>query len=169
MSIQRGDIALAWFPFASGAGGKRRPCVVFQNDSDNQKLSNTNIAQITSNLARQADKSHVPIEISTSEGAQTGLRRKPIRLILAGQLPASRLNRLNPLPTLFLYLPVTTVMWQRAAAFWGAIDFHRGRDASSLIAFGLMHHVMFEDRLNFAPCLNLKALFLCGALYQPFC
>ena len=73
MSIQRGDIVLAWFPFASGAGGKRRPRVVVQNDSDNQKLSNAIIAQITSNLARQADKSHVPIEVSTSEGTQTGL------------------------------------------------------------------------------------------------
>ena len=73
MSARRGDIVLAWYPFASGAGGKRRPCVVIQNDPDNQKLGNTVVAQITSNLARQSDKSHVLIEVNTPDGAQTGL------------------------------------------------------------------------------------------------
>lgn len=53
-----------------------------------------------------------------SEVADYEVRRELIRLIQAGQLPASRLNRLNQLTTLFLYLPVTTVMWQRAAEFW---------------------------------------------------
>ncbi len=53
-----------------------------------------------------------------SEVADYEVRRELVRLIQAGQLPASRLNRLNQLPTLFLYLPVTTVMWQRAAEFW---------------------------------------------------
>jgi hypothetical protein len=28
MSIQRGDVVLAWYPFASGKGGKRRPGVI---------------------------------------------------------------------------------------------------------------------------------------------
>ena len=39
MSVQRGDIVLAWFPFASGQGGKRRPCVIIQNDQDNTKIA----------------------------------------------------------------------------------------------------------------------------------
>ncbi len=30
MSVSRGDVVLAWYPFASGAGGKRRPCLVVQ-------------------------------------------------------------------------------------------------------------------------------------------
>jgi mRNA interferase MazF len=67
MTVKRGDVVLAWYPFASGQGGKRRPCLIVQNDPDNQKLANTIVAQITSNLARAGDKSHVLIEVSTPE------------------------------------------------------------------------------------------------------
>jgi mRNA-degrading endonuclease toxin of MazEF toxin-antitoxin module len=35
MTVRRGDVVLAWYPFSSGAGGKRRPCLVVQNDADN--------------------------------------------------------------------------------------------------------------------------------------
>jgi mRNA interferase MazF len=73
MSVLRGDVVLAWFPFASGAGGKRRPCVVIQNDEDNRKLANTVIVQITTNLARTGDKSHFPIDAATSDGRLTGV------------------------------------------------------------------------------------------------
>jgi mRNA interferase MazF len=73
MSIRRGDVVMAWFPFASGRGGKRRPCLIVQNDTDNQKLANTVIAQITSNLRRKGDKSHLFIELATPEGQQSGL------------------------------------------------------------------------------------------------
>ena len=73
MNLQRGDVVLAWFPFSSGMGGKRRPCVVIQNDHDNRRLTNTIIVQITSNLARQFLPSQVFVEITTSEGIQTGL------------------------------------------------------------------------------------------------
>jgi mRNA interferase MazF len=73
MSVRRGDVVLAWFPFASGQGGKRRPCVIVQNDADNTKLANTVVAQITSITARAGDKSHLLIEVATPEGRQTGL------------------------------------------------------------------------------------------------
>ncbi len=73
MTLKRGDVVLAWYPFASGAGGKRRPCVVVQNDEDNRKLANTIVVQITSNLARSTDKSHFLIDITTAAGQQTGL------------------------------------------------------------------------------------------------
>jgi mRNA interferase MazF len=73
MSIRRGDVVMAWYPFASGQGGKRRPCLIVQNDADNQKLTNTVVAQITSNLRRAADKSHLLIEVATPEGQQSGL------------------------------------------------------------------------------------------------
>jgi mRNA interferase MazF len=78
MSFRRGDVALAWFPFASGAGRKRRPCVVVQNDADNQKLSNTVVAQITSNTARSGDKSHLLIQVATPDGRRTGLLHDPV-------------------------------------------------------------------------------------------
>jgi mRNA interferase MazF len=73
MTVRRGDVVLAWYPFASGTGGKRRPCLIVQNDSDNQKLANTVVAQITSNLKRVGDKSHLLIEVATAEGQQSGL------------------------------------------------------------------------------------------------
>lgn len=73
MNLQRGDVVLAWFPNASGTGGKRRPCVVIQNDEDNKKISNTVVVFITSTLVRRGDKSHVFIDIATPEGKQTGL------------------------------------------------------------------------------------------------
>src|SRR5450432_1812730 len=73
MSAHRGDVVLAWYPFASGHGAKRRPCLVVQNDADNAKLGNTIVAQITSNLGRVGDKSHYLINASTAEGKQAGL------------------------------------------------------------------------------------------------
>jgi mRNA interferase MazF len=73
MTVLRGDVVLAWFPFASGAGGKRRPCVVVQNDEDNRKLANTVVVQITTNLARTGDKSHFLIDVVTPDGQKTGL------------------------------------------------------------------------------------------------
>jgi mRNA-degrading endonuclease toxin of MazEF toxin-antitoxin module len=78
MSVNRGDVVLAWYPFASGHGAKRRPCVVVQNDIDNAKLSNTVVVQITSNLGRVADKSHLLIQAASRMSAGS-----------AGSLPAS--------------------------------------------------------------------------------
>jgi mRNA interferase MazF len=73
MKYRRGDVVLALYPFASGIGSSKRPCVVIQNDDDNQKLANTVIAQITTNLARASDKSHVLIMAKSPAGIQAGL------------------------------------------------------------------------------------------------
>jgi hypothetical protein len=53
-----------------------------------------------------------------SEVADYEVRRELSRLVKAGQLPASRLVRLDQLPTVLVYLPVSTAMWKRAADFW---------------------------------------------------
>ena len=73
MSVSRGDVVLAWYPFASGAGGKRRPCLVVQNDIDNARLSNTVVAQITSNLRAASEPTQLLIEVTAPEGLQSGL------------------------------------------------------------------------------------------------
>jgi mRNA-degrading endonuclease toxin of MazEF toxin-antitoxin module len=70
MTVSRGDVVLAWYPFASGAGGKRRPCVIVQNDQDNQRLANTVIVQITGNLSRVGDKSHLLLELTSQRASQ---------------------------------------------------------------------------------------------------
>jgi mRNA interferase MazF len=73
MSCKRGEVVLAWYPFASGAGGKRRPCLVVQNDADNQRLTNTIVAQITSNLRAASVPTQLLIRVATPEGQQAGL------------------------------------------------------------------------------------------------
>ena len=50
-----------------------------------------------------------------SEVADYEVRRELTRLIRTGQLPASRLQRLDQLKALCHYLPVSTASWQRAA------------------------------------------------------
>lgn len=73
MKVQRGDVLLAYYPFAIGTGGSRRPVLVVQNDHDNQRLHNTVVAQITSNLKRAKEPTHLLIEIGTPDGAASGL------------------------------------------------------------------------------------------------
>jgi len=73
MNVKRGDVVLTWYPFASGKGGKRRPCVVIQNDDDNVKIANTVVAQITGVLHRRGDKSHVFIDAASPEGKLAGI------------------------------------------------------------------------------------------------
>jgi mRNA interferase MazF len=48
MNVQRGDVVLLDYPYASGGGAKVRPALVVQNDRDNQRLTNTIVVQITS-------------------------------------------------------------------------------------------------------------------------
>ena len=73
MKLYRGDVVLAWFPHASGTGGKHRPCVVIQNDEDNGRIANTLVVFTTSKLSRRGDKSHVHVDVATVEGKRTGL------------------------------------------------------------------------------------------------
>ncbi len=58
------------------------------------------------------------VTIYLSEVADYELRRELTRLIQAGQLPASRLDRLDQLDRVFTYLPVSTTAWKRAATLW---------------------------------------------------
>ena len=73
MKVKRGDVVLAYYPFASGVGSSRRPVLVVQSDTENQRLQNTIVAQITSNLKRANHPPHLLIEVATPEGAQSGL------------------------------------------------------------------------------------------------
>jgi mRNA interferase MazF len=118
VKYRRGDVVLAWSPFSSGAGGKRRPCVVIQNDDDNRKLANTVVAEVTTMLSRVGDKSHILIEVGTPEGRQTGLIHDSViscnnlatideRLIqkLKGTLAAKTVHEMNDCLKAALELP----------------------------------------------------------------
>lgn len=73
MSVSRGDVVLLDFPFPSGRGAKRRPALVVQNDTDNARLLNTIVAQITSVTHRAHEPTQVFIDLATEEGQQSGL------------------------------------------------------------------------------------------------
>lgn len=73
MSLRRGDVVLAWYPFAAGTGVKRRPCLVVSADRDNGRLANVIVAQITSNLRAAGEPPHLLVEVGTADGVQSGL------------------------------------------------------------------------------------------------
>jgi len=73
MNVRRGDVVLAIFPFASGDGASRRPAVGVQDDRDNARMQNTIIAQITTNLRREAEPTHLRIDAASNEGRDAGL------------------------------------------------------------------------------------------------
>lgn len=73
MSVQRGNVVLAKYPLSSGSAAGRRPVLVIQADTYNRRIRNTIVAQITSNLRRAKDPAPLLIELSTPEGAQSGL------------------------------------------------------------------------------------------------
>ena len=72
--MKRGDIVLMHFPFSSGAGGKVRPAVVVQNDSNNARLNSTIVAMIssTTKLAR-AEPTQLLIDPASADGRSSGL------------------------------------------------------------------------------------------------
>jgi mRNA interferase MazF len=73
MKVRRGDIVLASYPFASGAGGKKRAVFVVQNGRDNQRLTNTIVVQITSNTRRVLEPTRLLVEVASTAGRQSGL------------------------------------------------------------------------------------------------
>jgi mRNA interferase MazF len=106
--MNRGDVVLAFYPFASGAGGKRRPGLVVQNDADNARMAATILAQITTNLTRVGEPTHLLIESSTTEGQQSGLLHDSLvscnNLVtveltrihkVIGRLPAATMQRID--------------------------------------------------------------------------
>jgi mRNA interferase MazF len=78
MNVKRGDIVLAYFPNASGTGGKMRPVLVVQSDVYNRKIDNVLVAEITSNLTHAADPAHLLLDVSTPDGQATGLLRNSL-------------------------------------------------------------------------------------------
>jgi mRNA interferase MazF len=72
--IRRGDVVIARFPYAGGAGSKVRPAVVIQCDRLNQKLSNTLLAMITGNTRLAGtEPAQFLVDPGTPDGAASGL------------------------------------------------------------------------------------------------
>ena len=78
MIVQRGDVLLAVFPFATGTTAKKRPVLVVQADSYNRSRHNAIVAEITSNTGRASDPAHLLIDVSSPDGQATGLLRNSV-------------------------------------------------------------------------------------------
>ncbi len=74
MNVKRADVVLVDFPFPAGSGSKVRPALVVQNDTDNARLPNTIIVQITGNVQRAVEPTQVLIRVSDAAGKRTGLQ-----------------------------------------------------------------------------------------------
>ena len=73
MIVQRGDVVIVDYPYASGAGRKRRPALVVQNNTNNRRLTNTIIVGMTTNISRVDEPTQLLIRVATPEGRQSGL------------------------------------------------------------------------------------------------
>ena len=69
---------MADFPFAAEGASKVRPVLVVQADFYNQRIENSLVAMLTTNLRNASDKAHFLVDISTREGQQTGLKQNSL-------------------------------------------------------------------------------------------
>ena len=76
--MNRGDVVLLDWPSAGGGGSKIRPALVVQKDPDNQRLTNTIVAMITTVTRRAMEPTQLLLDISTPEGQNTGLRQNSV-------------------------------------------------------------------------------------------
>ena len=61
------------FPYVDWRRRKNRPAVVVQNDTDNQRLTNTIIAMISGNMRSVAEPTQLLVDPAAPEGASSGL------------------------------------------------------------------------------------------------
>ena len=73
MPVNRGDIVLAYVENVGESGGKVRPALIVQSAQNNSRLNETIVAAITSNTTRTHEPHQLLIDISTPDGAASGL------------------------------------------------------------------------------------------------
>lgn len=86
--MKRGDVVIVDVAYVGAPGNKRRPALVIQNDVLNSAIRETVIVAITSNLSNVHQPDQLLIDISTADGAATGLSMNS----------AVRGNRLHTIP-----------------------------------------------------------------------
>lgn len=72
-TFKRGDIVLVLFPHSDLKTAKVRPALIVQADNLQADLEQLIVAMITSRMFRANHPSRVTIQLSTSEGQQSGL------------------------------------------------------------------------------------------------
>lgn len=82
--IQRGDVVVVDFaPTQPNAGV--RPALIVQNDRDNNRTTNTIVAQITSNISRAHEPTQFLIDQNHPDWLQSGLHRPSVATSLRGR------------------------------------------------------------------------------------
>jgi mRNA interferase MazF len=71
--MKRGDVVIVEIAYVEGAGGKKRPAVVVQNDRDNRRLSNTVVAMISGNVGHSSEATQLFVDPTAAEGTSSGL------------------------------------------------------------------------------------------------
>ncbi len=66
MSINRGDVVIVQFPFASGTGMKVRPALVVQSNRNNGRLANVIVVAITTTTHRSHETTQFLIELKSA-------------------------------------------------------------------------------------------------------
>jgi mRNA interferase MazF len=73
MRVSRGDVVLVDYPYSDRSGSKVRPCLVVQDDRNNQRLDDTIVVTISSRILRITEPTQLLIDLSTPGGNQSGL------------------------------------------------------------------------------------------------
>lgn len=116
MIVSRGDVVLVDYPFSDRTGSKVRPALVVQSDALNQRIADTILAA-TSRSTHRASTTQLLVDISTPEGARTGLRQNSMiqcenlltfdqRLVIAkiGELSSIQLSQVDACLKIALHL-----------------------------------------------------------------
>jgi mRNA interferase MazF len=74
ITVSRRDVVLVDYPYTDRAGSKVRPCIVVQNDHDNQRMDDTIVVLMTSKTRFTAgSKTELLIAADSPSGKQAGL------------------------------------------------------------------------------------------------
>jgi mRNA-degrading endonuclease toxin of MazEF toxin-antitoxin module len=95
MNVKRGDVILAFVPNVGSPGGKLRPALIVQSDHNNSRLNETIIAAITSNITRVQEATQLLIDVTTLDGAASGLlHTSAVRCERLHSIPLADVNRI---------------------------------------------------------------------------
>ncbi|MEX0714948.1 MAG: type II toxin-antitoxin system PemK/MazF family toxin [Planctomycetaceae bacterium] len=71
--LRRGDVVIVDFA-PTTPRAQIRPALVVQNDSDNARMKNTIVVQLTSNTSRASEPTQILIDAAHPDWARSGLR-----------------------------------------------------------------------------------------------
>jgi len=75
--MNRGEVVIVDFRSVNPKAGVR-PALVVQNDRDNARMSNTIVAQVTTNIRRLSQDTQILIDANHPDWASSGLRRTSV-------------------------------------------------------------------------------------------